>query len=411
MTASSHSNHTFLSENIPLISQQTEFFSRIEPEALNGKTDTMTLPESHTVIDFEASMALPVAGLSLVGILAFGALCLHHLHRQKRQTRDLLRPVPARSSQFLWFGDRSLAKIPKTARILHDRALASTSNLARRALFLDSDRFRESEFIGFAHLKYNILYSLDEHKELSRSIQRLEYALKARQHYKMIEQIEAEYQGPIQQQFYRFVTYLLAECPDRDSFLFLLQEKLEESCSLIVSATGREKLLEYFQAIETMIEEDCGLTLLCLFKYHQSHHASVLTMVTDLIESLERREDISEKAIAQVVRENSETMAQLQSILGLPESALYPESLAQILLYILFDRRYHLAFYKFEESIALLREWYLSYQVVIGIRQEHPATEYRQPKNFSASIPGLELYQKYELSLTQPSMVSTIDKE
>jgi hypothetical protein len=411
MTASSHSNHTFLSENIPLISQPTEFFSRIEPEALNGKTDTMTLPESRTAIDFEASMALPVAGLSLVGILAFGALCLHHLHRQKRQTRDLFRSAPARSSKFLFFGDRSLAKIPKTARILHDRALASTSNLARRALSLDSDRFREAEFIGFAHLKYSILYSLDEHKDLARSIQRLEYALKAREHYKTIEQIEAEYQGPIQQEFYRFVTYLLAECPDRDSFLFLLQEKLEESCSLIVSATGREKLLEYYHAIETMIEEDCGLTLLSLFKYHQSHHASILTVVTDRIESLERREDISEKVIAQVVREDFETLAQLQPILGLPESALYAESLARILLYILFDRRYHLAFYKFEESIALLREWYLSYQVVVGIRQEHPPTEYRQPKNFSASIPGLELYQKYELSLTQPSMVSTIDKE
>jgi hypothetical protein len=201
------------------------------------------------------------------------------------------------------------------------------------------------------------------------------------------------------------VTYLLAECPDRDSFHLLLQEKIEESFSLIVSEAGRLKLYEYFQAIKNMIGDDCGLTLLSLFKYFQSNHFSILTQVSSLIDSIDSEGDNPEKSIPKLVLDNYDIIVQLQPILALPESSLHADTLTRILQYIVFDRRYHLAFYKFEESITLLREWYLSYQVIEGIRQEHPPTQYRQPKNFSEPIPGLELYQKYEKSLTQHSMV------
>jgi hypothetical protein len=421
MTASSHFNNSLPSENIPITAMKVSkdpgitVFSKADAGAVNGNTDTMSLPESRSFVDVEnsppamfdipAPAMIPIGGASLVSLLACGAVCLHQLQKRKTLSFSPSAVRSATAPKFSLFGDRSLAPIPKTTRILHDRALASATGLARRAGEIDSEQFREAEFIDFANLKYGILNGLAEYRDLARAIQRLESALKAREYYQTIEAIESDYRGPVQEEFYRFVTYILAECPDRDTFRLLLQEKIEESFSLIVSETGRGKLFEYFQAIETMIEDECGLTLLSLFKYYRSDNLYILNIVSSLLDSIDSDGDNFWKKLSALVRENYDTLLQLKPILALPESVIHPDSLTRILQYILFERRYHRSFYKFEESIALLREWYLSYQVVVSIRQEHPPTEYRQPKNFNEPIPGLDLYQRYERSLTRHSLV------
>ena len=37
---------------------------------------------------------------------------------------------------------------------------------------------------------------------------------------------------------------------------------------------------------------------------------------------------------------------------------------------------------------------------MIGIREQHPPSEYKQPKAFKEPIPGLEIYEKYKKWLT-----------
>ena len=37
---------------------------------------------------------------------------------------------------------------------------------------------------------------------------------------------------------------------------------------------------------------------------------------------------------------------------------------------------------------------------MIGIRQEHPPSQYKQPKAFKQAIPGVKIYAKYKKWLT-----------
>ncbi|MGK7956862.1 MAG: hypothetical protein AB4063_16680, partial [Crocosphaera sp.] len=39
------------------------------------------------------------------------------------------------------------------------------------------------------------------------------------------------------------------------------------------------------------------------------------------------------------------------------------------------------------------------YQAIKGIREEYPEKDYRQPKDFTKVIPGMNLYHKYRNSL------------
>jgi hypothetical protein len=68
--------------------------------------------------------------------------------------------------------------------------------------------------------------------------------------------------------------------------------------------------------------------------------------------------------------------------------------------YIALGYRHQNSFSKFDELMKFMRRWYQHYQAIQGIRQEHPAHVYKQPKEFSQPIPGIELYNKYVNWLT-----------
>ena len=47
-----------------------------------------------------------------------------------------------------------------------------------------------------------------------------------------------------------------------------------------------------------------------------------------------------------------------------------------------------------------MRQWYPLYQTIKGIREEYPQKNYRKPKDFIKTIPGMDLYNKYQNYLT-----------
>ncbi|MEG3440100.1 hypothetical protein V0288_23425 [Pannus brasiliensis CCIBt3594] len=429
MTTNSNSYGSLPSENISLTppahpeARQMVDRSSVDGNqfgAMTGTTDSMILPRAIAFVEVEPSPSMvetidpspnefpASAGFSFLGLglVACGAIFIHQFLQKKKSSDRVVEDKKNLPIDLSFFFDRSLPAIPAETRFQHDRALMNANLLAGKVLELDSDRFREADFISFVRLKYGICNHLDEYRDLDRPIQRLERALKSRDFYRSIERVESTHQAPKQQEFYRSVAYLLAECPDRESFRCFLRDKLEELTNSMDSERDISPLLEYFQAIDTIIADNFGFTLLISFKNPRSNVLFTLSLISDLLDSLEVPEENTERTIADFVYQQREALDRLHSILALKEPENSLENLLKILQYLALERRYRPTLDKFERSIALLGEWYLSYQIVIGIRQEYPPTDYQQPKNFSEAIPGMDLYQKYEDSLNQRSMVS-----
>ncbi len=68
--------------------------------------------------------------------------------------------------------------------------------------------------------------------------------------------------------------------------------------------------------------------------------------------------------------------------------------------FIALSNRHAISYLKFNDLMKVMRKWFRSYQSVIGIRQEHPPSQYKQPKEFKEAIPGVEIYEKYKKWLT-----------
>lgn len=427
MTTNSNSYRSLPSQNIPLISSahlevqemvDRSFLAGNHTGAMTGTTDSMILPRAIAVVDVEPSSSVIEipdstqvianwgAGLSLLGLVACCALLFHQISQKKRSSDRIVETKRFLPIDLPFFFDRSLPAIPEESRYQHDRALMNANLLAEKVLELDSDEFREDDFISFVRLKYGIQNSEDKYRDLDRPIQRLESALRIRKLYRTIERIESTYTEPKQQEFYRFVSYILAECPDREMFRCLLREKIENSLDSMVFERDELPLFEYFQAIEIIVADHFGFTLLGLFKNSRSNHLFTLTLISDLLDRLELQEENPERSLADFVDQHEGSLARLQSMLAVNEEENSLDTFIKILQYLVLARRFRPTLDQFERSLSLLGEWYLSYQIVIGIRQEYPPTDYRQPKNFSEAIPGIELYQKYEDSFNQPSMVS-----
>jgi hypothetical protein len=250
--------------------------------------------------------------------------------------------------------------------------------------------------------KRDIALAAGGERHLARSIERLEGALKAFALYRTAERLASTDPEPGHREFYRSVSYLLAECPDRETFRHLLREKCEGLSRSPGSSGDGTRLPDYFQTLDALVGDDDGFALLRLLKDSRSGCRSAIGLVADELDRVERQESPLEPAIANSLPEREQTFVHLKPILDLPESEFFAGAFGKILRYIALERRYGGAFDKYEESVVLMGEWYLSYQVVSAIRKEYPPADYRQPKTFRLTVPGLELYRMYGDSANYP---------
>ena len=89
----------------------------------------------------------------------------------------------------------------------------------------------------------------------------------------------------------------------------------------------------------------------------------------------------------------------LGPILGVTDEYNRPETYAKMLQYLGLKAKYEVSYRKFTEFLLLIKKWEIHYKTVVNIRQKYNSQEYRLTKNFTATIPAIELYQKYKDSL------------
>ena len=106
----------------------------------------------------------------------------------------------------------------------------------------------------------------------------------------------------------------------------------------------------------------------------------------------------------------------LGPIIGVTEEYNRPETYAKMLQYVGLKAHHEESYQKFQEFLVLIKKWGTHYQTVNNVRQKYNAKEYRLPKKFTATIPGVEIYTKYKdihpvvsATTAKPSPVATVD--
>ena len=293
-------------------------------------------------------------------------------------------------------------KIPvaQSTIFLYSREMMDLRVLAKTAEAIDNEKFGDKEFLFLIKLRYFLLQDLGEYAGLYHSIKLLQVAIAVKDSFLKLYQTELRYRSSKQQEFYAFVEKLLDNYEDSVNFRQQVQVKLTQVLPKIKTEAGKIALQSYEKHLETISEHKLGLKLLSLFKTYQLADYSVLRSISEMIDILGRKDLQDLKTVMAVVMVNYSAFERLERIIGVPQQRSNPETYAKMIQYIALTHKHQLSFMKFEELIKVMRRWYIPYQAILGIRQEHPPDKYQQPKEFSQPIPGENIYHKYKKWLT-----------
>ncbi len=302
-------------------------------------------------------------------------------------------------------GGQAQEDVSESALMLHNREMMDIKVFAKTAEAIDSEKFGSEEFLQFVRLKYAITRDLDEYKGLDQSIELLKVAIDAKDSFISIDQTELRYRGTKQQDFYQYVEDLLnneTTRTDEDLFRERVTAQLDELLPQVKTEEGRTALQAYAHHLDTLSESRLGLKLLALFKTYQLADYSILKIISDIIQGLNKKDLMNLKGIESLVIINYQVFEKLRKIIGISASQHKPETYALILQYIALSYRHGLSYLKFDELINILKKWSRHYHALNGIRSAHPSEQYKQPQEFSDPIPGIAIYEKYKKSLTNP---------
>ncbi len=313
-----------------------------------------------------------------------------------------------------WFGHflRSKKVASESTIFLNNRAMTDIRVLGKNAQIIDNEKFGNDEFLIFVKIKYLLSKNVGEYAGLFESVRLLQLAIEAKDSFIAIDQTELLYRGSKQQDFYQFTENLLGDYDNVNSFRQNTQVKLAEVLSQTKTDEGKIALNAYSKHLDRLSEDELGLKLLSLFKAYQLADYSVLRQISELIQSLDKRDLQDYQTLISLVKANYSAFEKLRKIINISEKNNNPDTYARMVQYIALAYRHGLSYIKFEELMGIVKRWFRPYQTVIGIRAEHPPNQYKQPIDFSQELIGEDVYFKYLKWLTDnKSGITYIDFE
>ncbi|MDJ0597633.1 MAG: hypothetical protein QNJ37_02140 [Crocosphaera sp.] len=297
-------------------------------------------------------------------------------------------------------GKLSKQEVSESALFLHNREMTDLKVFAKTAEAIDNEKFGQDEFLVFVKMQYLLRKGINEYQGLYESLQLLKAAIDAKDCFISIDQAELRYRGTKQQEFYNFVESLLLDHENTKVFREQMQMRLADVLPQIKTEEGKTALQNYVKYIDQLSDNELGLKLLSRFKAYQLGDYSILRVISELIQSLGKRDLLDFKGLVSLVRVNYETFEKLRDIIGLSQRQTTPETYGLMIQFIALSNRHGISHLKFDDLIKVMQKWYKPYQAIMGIRQEHPPSQYKQPKAFKEAIPGVEIYEKYKKWLT-----------
>ena len=301
-----------------------------------------------------------------------------------------------------WFGHlfRTKEGISESTIFLYNRAMSDIRILGKNMQIIDNEKFGNDEFLVFIKIKYLLNKNLDEYAGLLQSIQLLQLAIDTKDSFIAIDQTELRYRGSKQQDFYQYIEDLLANHSSTQSFRQNVQLKLSETIPQTKTEEGKIALNAYSKHLDRLSEHELGLKLLSLFKAYQLADYSVLREISELVQSLNKRDLQDYQALVSLVMTNYSSFEKLRKIISVSDKNNNPETYARMIQYIGLSYRHSLSYIKFEELMEITKRWFRPYQTALSIRAAHPPHQYKQPIDFAPEFLGEDVYFKYLKWLT-----------
>lgn len=228
-------------------------------------------------------------------------------------------------------------EVPNHQVIEHDRAMQEAEKLARFIAKLDSEKFDNPEFALLVKTKNNFQRESPGYKGLETSANLLEAALQAKESFIGIEQIEFQYRGFVQQEFYDQVFLLLSQQLSQPVFLKLLDRLANQAINRVKSQEGKIAIQTYIKEIKSLASKhSLGLQLLYEFKRNQFQNFTILQKISQLVVSFQTQEVHDPEAFLEKVDLNYDLFENLGSIIKMPEHQEKPEGYAKLLQYSVF---------------------------------------------------------------------------
>jgi hypothetical protein len=283
-----------------------------------------------------------------------------------------------------WFGHlfRTKEEISESTIFLYNRAMSDIRILGKNMQIIDNEKFGNDEFLVFIKIKYLLNKNLDESAGLLQSIQLLQLAIDTKDSFIAIDQTELRYRGSKQQDFYQYVEDLLANHSSTESFRQNVQLKLAETIPQTKTEEGKIALNSYSKHLDRLSENELGLKLLSLFKAYQLADYSVLREISELVQSLNKRDLQDYQALVSLVMTNYSSFEKLRKIISVSDKNNNPETYARMIQYIGLSYRHSLSYIKFEELMGITKRWFRPYQTADGATS---TLESRQGKLHSSS--------------------------
>lgn len=364
-------------------------------------SQTLGMLSSETGTPWENTLNTAVNYSPLMGVLLLG-VGLWWLKTDERY-KQLYEGVVGEEGLYQKFLEKigkAKAKVSESSLFLHNKALKEARTFAIAASKIDHEKFGKEDFLLFVKIQFCLSNQIDEYAGLQESIDLLQAALQAQQSYTTIHQIELSSQGSKQQEFYQYVYTLLKQSHDYSNFSQKVHYKLTEILPQIKTNEGKTTLESYCKAINELAESPFALELFVKFKdYHLDDFAALRT-VAELISSLKGSDVASLKTLTYLVMAHYDNFEAIGQIIGITGKRSSPDTYARMFQYIALIHQYQASFYKFQQLVQVLKQWYKPYNVIVDIREEYPAEHYRQPQDFQYDIPGLAVYLKYKNYLT-----------
>jgi hypothetical protein len=327
--------------------------------------------------------SLGLGGAILLGLLAYGGW---KLWRSKNSEGQLTRSAPAFMKK----------KVPENDLRQHRRELANLKQAVHQAELLDSEKFQNSEFSMFSKLKTYMAHNISEYADLADVVELLDVAIDAQKSFATIYQIESQYYSKSQQEFYKFVTELLArEDLSRQKFQKLVLQQAEIVCELVKSEEGKGAIAKYAEEVAKVADHEFGVNLLRLFKKNHMTDYSVIGGIKDSIDRLQGANLVDLDGLMLLVLEKSNAFEKMGAMLDLKDEANSPETHRKVLQFIGLKQRYQSSYAKFQQLLVTVKDFHRYYQAITTIREKYPSHVYRVPAEFAVELPGAKLYKKY----------------
>jgi hypothetical protein len=366
------------------------------PSPSSSVAPTIVIPQTNTttIAGSQNNIVIPTPALIAIIVIVGGLAIFPAVHLLLSLVK---KSNQSRTSFWSKFSDRfQKPRVLESDEFLHHRSFEKIAEITSKSEDLYSDKFSNVEFLSFFKIQSLVRGGVDEYANLDDITDLLGVAIEAQNSFLKIESTESRYCSGNQQELYKFANSILSEEIEAADFRRQIEQKYQEILPLLKTEEGKVALESYVLEMSKIANHKLGIKLLLLFKRHQLKDFSILRAVAATIAQLDAEDLLNLDGLLLLVMVKYDVFEKLGPIIGVADRYNQPSTYSKMLQYIGLKSRHADSQQKFHEFLNCLKQWEPQYQSLKRVREKYTQEGHRLPKEFTAPVPGAELYSKYK---------------